>query len=77
MKDRDILNVRKGENLEERCVIGSRQQRRLTMRSLIIKMMNGRFPRLAKLVLVFAIKIIRMFFNYKSFPNEARGVVWG
>jgi hypothetical protein len=43
----------------------------------MIKVMNGRLPRLAKFVAIFTIKIIRMFFNFKSFLNEARGVVRG
>jgi hypothetical protein len=38
---------------------------------------NGGFPRLAKFVAIFAIKIIRMFFYFKSFSNEPSGVVRG
>jgi hypothetical protein len=45
--------------------------------SLLIKVVNGGFPRLAKFVAIFAIKIIRMFFYFKSFPNESSGVVRG
>jgi hypothetical protein len=45
--------------------------------SLLIKVVNGGVPRLAKFVVIFAIKIIRMFFYFKSFPNESSGVVWG
>jgi hypothetical protein len=47
------------------------------MRSLIIEVTNGRLPRLPKFVAIFSVKIIRMFFNFKSFPNKARGVVRG
>jgi hypothetical protein len=39
--------------------------------------MNGGLPGLAKLVVILAIEIIRMFFNFDSFPNEARGVIRG
>jgi hypothetical protein len=43
----------------------------------MIKVMNGGLPRLAKFVAIFVIKIIRMFFNFKSFTNEARRVIRG
>jgi hypothetical protein len=32
-----------------------------------MKVMNGGLPGLAKFVAIFTIKIIRMFFNFKSF----------
>jgi hypothetical protein len=41
------------------------------------ELVNGGFPRLAKFVAIFAIKIIRMFFYFKSFPNELSGVIRG
>jgi hypothetical protein len=43
----------------------------------MIKVMNGGILKLAKFVVIFAIKIIRMFFNFKRFLNEARGVMRG
>jgi hypothetical protein len=45
--------------------------------SLLIKLVNGGFPRLAKFVSIFVIKIIRMFLYFKSFMNEPSGVVRG
>jgi hypothetical protein len=45
--------------------------------SLLINLVNGGFPRLAKFVAIFAIKIIMMFLYFKSFMNEPSGVVWG
>jgi hypothetical protein len=43
----------------------------------MIKVMNGGFPGLAQFVAIFVIKVIRVFFNFKSFPNKARGVMRG
>jgi hypothetical protein len=39
--------------------------------------MNGRFPGLAKLVSIFVIEVVRMFFDFKGFSNETRGVMRG
>ena len=44
---------------------------------IMIKVVNGGFPRLAQLVAIFTVEIIRMFFDFKGFPNETRGVMWG
>jgi len=43
----------------------------------VIKVMNGGLPGLTKFVVIFAIEMIRMFFNFQSFMNEARGVMRG
>jgi hypothetical protein len=43
----------------------------------MVKVMNGGLPRLAKFVAIFAIEVIRMFFNFKGFTNEMRGVMRG
>jgi hypothetical protein len=45
----------------------------------MIKVVNGGFSILAKFVVIFVIKIIRMFFYFKCFSNELRrvmGVAW-
>jgi hypothetical protein len=39
--------------------------------------MYGGIPRLAQLVTVFAVKVIRIFFDCKGFTNETRGVMRG
>jgi hypothetical protein len=41
----------------------------------MIQVVNGYLSRLAKFVAMFAIEVIRMFFNFESFPNEMRGVM--
>jgi hypothetical protein len=43
----------------------------------MIQVVNGGLPRLAKFVAMFAIEVIRMFFNFESFLNEVRGVMRG
>jgi hypothetical protein len=42
---------------------------------LVIQVVDGGFPRLAQFVVIFPVEIIRMFFYFQSFLNEARGVV--
>jgi hypothetical protein len=32
----------------------------------MVKMMNGGFPRVAKFVAIFAVKVVRMFFNFRA-----------
>jgi hypothetical protein len=44
---------------------------------MMIKVTNGGLPGLAKFVAIFAIEIIRMFFNFESLSNEMRGVMRG
>jgi hypothetical protein len=41
--------------------------------------MNGGLPGLAKFVAIFAVKVVRMFFDFEGFSNETRGVMrgWG
>jgi hypothetical protein len=48
---------------------------KLNKGSLIVEVMNGGFPRLTKFVAIFAIKMIRMFFYFKSLSNEPIDVV--
>jgi hypothetical protein len=43
----------------------------------MVKVMNGGLPGLAKFVDIFAIKVIRMFFDFKGFLNEMGGVMRG
>ena len=44
---------------------------------MMVKVVNGGFPRLAQLVTIFIVEIIRMFFDFKGFSNKTRGVMWG
>jgi len=43
----------------------------------MVKVMDGELPRLANFVVVFANKVIRMFFDFKGFLNETWGVMRG
>jgi hypothetical protein len=36
----------------------------------MIKVMNGRLPELVKLVAIFTIKVIGIFFDFEGFPYE-------
>jgi hypothetical protein len=44
---------------------------------LMVKVMDGRFPRMAKFVAIFSVKVIRMFFDFKGFSNETKEVMRG
>jgi hypothetical protein len=40
-------------------------------------MMNGGFPGLAKLVAIFVVEVVKVFFDFQGFVNESGGVIWG
>jgi hypothetical protein len=65
-------NQKRGEEED-----GDEHEKYLIGGCVMVKVANGGFPRLAQLVAIFTVEIIRMFFDFKGFPNETRGVMWG
>jgi hypothetical protein len=45
----------------------------------MVKVINNKFPRMDKLIAIFVVKVIMMFFYFMGFLNETRRVMrgWG
>jgi len=50
---------------------------KLKAEGLMVKVMNGGFPRVAKFVSIFTVKFVRIVFDFHGFSNETGGVMRG